>query len=270
MGFMEVTKVLIIPDIHGRTFWKEAVEQFLKEDILAQDRLIVFLGDYFDPYPKEHINQDDAIKNFRQIIKFKQECNGAAVHLLIGNHDMHYISSSFGHCSRYDYRKAPQIKKLFKLYEDMFEIAVGVNSGGKYVILSHAGIQKNWVRDCLAYTPDDAHIVNYLNAEFDYVKKDEDSIFVHALDEFSIYRGNIFCKHGSVVWADTLEYFNKDTEIYGDFQIFGHTQSTKPYVSGGFNFACLDCHEAFILEDGIIKYMNGEPVEIIDEKAKEE
>ena len=36
-------KILIIPDVHGRSFWKKAVET-------GDYEKVVFLGDYADPY----------------------------------------------------------------------------------------------------------------------------------------------------------------------------------------------------------------------------
>ena len=41
-------RIMVIPDVHGRLFWKEPVLKYL--DVV--DR-IVFLGDYLDPYPNE-------------------------------------------------------------------------------------------------------------------------------------------------------------------------------------------------------------------------
>ena len=58
--------ILIIPDIHGRSFWKKAVD----ENMDKVDK-IIFLGDYLDPYPWENITRKEAISNFDDIIKFK-------------------------------------------------------------------------------------------------------------------------------------------------------------------------------------------------------
>ena len=58
-------KILIIPDVHGRDFWKEPVKQELKNN----ETSIVFLGDYLDPY--SNIENNDLIENFIQIIKLK-------------------------------------------------------------------------------------------------------------------------------------------------------------------------------------------------------
>ena len=45
-----MNKILVISDIHGRLFWKEAVEKY-KDEV---DR-IIFLGDYLDRYENEDI-----------------------------------------------------------------------------------------------------------------------------------------------------------------------------------------------------------------------
>ena len=62
-------KTLIIPDVHGRIFWKTPAEEFLKNN---SERKIVFLGDYLDPYKGEGISQERAINNFSDIIEFKK------------------------------------------------------------------------------------------------------------------------------------------------------------------------------------------------------
>ena len=52
--------ILVIPDIHGRSFWKEAVNNW--------EGLIIFLGDYLDIYPDEGISKKEAIRNFEEIL----------------------------------------------------------------------------------------------------------------------------------------------------------------------------------------------------------
>ena len=77
--------ILIIPDIHGRNFWKKAVEE--NKDKVDK---IILLGDYLDPYPWEGITRKEAISNFQEIIDFKSE-NRDKVVLFVGNHDLAYI-----------------------------------------------------------------------------------------------------------------------------------------------------------------------------------
>ena len=63
---MKNVHTLLIPDIHGRIFWKEAIEYYSKEKY--PNLVIVFLGDYVDPYDFEGITRKDAIDNFKEII----------------------------------------------------------------------------------------------------------------------------------------------------------------------------------------------------------
>ena len=42
--------MIIIPDIHGHTFWKEAIAKRRK------DEMVIFLGDYLDPHNSSKTN----------------------------------------------------------------------------------------------------------------------------------------------------------------------------------------------------------------------
>ena len=48
-----MNKVLILPDIHGRQFWKKPCENIDNYD------KVVFLGDYLDPYNFEFISVEE-------------------------------------------------------------------------------------------------------------------------------------------------------------------------------------------------------------------
>lgn len=82
-------KVLIIPDVHGREFWREPVKYVLENT----DAHIVFLGDYLDCYPYEFENgfdfKEHAISNFSEIISLKKE-NQGRITLLLGNHKVKF------------------------------------------------------------------------------------------------------------------------------------------------------------------------------------
>ncbi len=71
--------VLVLPDVHGRKFWKKPCENIENYD------KVVFLGDYFDPYDFEKISVVDCIENFNEILELKRN-NMDKVILLIGNH----------------------------------------------------------------------------------------------------------------------------------------------------------------------------------------
>lgn len=76
-----MTNILVLPDIHGRTFWKEPLKYKDKFDH------IIFLGDYFDPYPSEGITPEEAVNNFKEILKiFTEDEIYGKVEFLLGNH----------------------------------------------------------------------------------------------------------------------------------------------------------------------------------------
>ena len=75
-------KVLtIIPDVHGRSFWRRAVQD------APEDGTVIFLGDYLDPYPWEEITPGDATRMLQEIIALKMARPDRVV-LILGNHDM--------------------------------------------------------------------------------------------------------------------------------------------------------------------------------------
>ena len=67
-------KTIVIGDIHGRTIWKQIVRHNTFDKV-------VFEGDYFDSFD---ISVKDQLKNFNEIIKFKERFPDKVV-LLIGN-----------------------------------------------------------------------------------------------------------------------------------------------------------------------------------------
>lgn len=53
---MGASKIIIIPDLHGREFWRGAVT------VLGEDTHVVFLCDYMDPYEDDWIFWSDAFQ----------------------------------------------------------------------------------------------------------------------------------------------------------------------------------------------------------------
>lgn len=84
-------KILVVPDIHGETFWKEPILKYIEQ----VDR-IIFLGDYLDPYPEEgkEYPPQGIFDNLMDIIDIKRDHMDKVV-LLKGNHDQHYASETF-------------------------------------------------------------------------------------------------------------------------------------------------------------------------------
>lgn len=221
-----MSKILIVPDVHGRKFWHKA-----KEMINSVDK-VVFLGDYLDPYPWECISRLDTIKEFEEIIKFKND-NPDKVVLLLGNHDCAYCFD-FGSASRYDYENEFEIKNLFSTNIGLFRLYF---REGNY-LFTHAGITRDWLR---TYLPE------YDIERFTTLTTKE---LVPFLWKVSFLRGGNQ-DTGSIVWSDVEEGDREDTY----YQIFGHTQlESEPIITD--KWACLDVRRCFLLDTktGEIKY----------------
>ena len=77
-----MTKILVIPDVHGRTFWKESCNNW--------EGKIIFLGDYHDPYGEyvdEEPNKAESLTNLRELAAFVENRRKISdVICLLGNH----------------------------------------------------------------------------------------------------------------------------------------------------------------------------------------
>ena len=224
-------KILIIPDVHGRTFWKDAVEKYGEEC----DK-IVFLGDYLDPYPWEFITRKMAIENFKEIITYKKD-NQDKVVLLLGNHDLPYYDRNFLSRCRYDSSNAFKIKQNFGRNRSLFQLAYEVDLD-KHYLFTHAGVIKSWYEK-------HHELIGELTVE-NLNRLKTTPAGIRALCDVSRERGG-YGWIGSMVWSDILEKGDEE-DLDGIYQIFGHTQqNAHPIIT--MTWACLDCRKAFILDD---------------------
>lgn len=243
-------KILIIPDVHGRDFWKDAVKG-------REDWNIVFLGDYTDPYEGyEDITKEQCFNSLNEIIAFKKE-HKDNVTLLIGNHDLSYLDSRMPKC-RTDRARYYDIFNIFKENLDLFDLCHEVNINGIRYIFSHSGIIPEWLRKHEEEPISLDNVVQFLNDKF---HNDLEDCITWLLD-ISYFRGGA-SEFGSCVWGDSRElyYYYKGLEHYevipDSYQIVGHTLQYNPLITD--NFACLDCKKAFIL------YNNGDIKEVENE-----
>lgn len=223
--------VLIVPDVHGRTFWKEPAEAFPGH--------IVFLGDYTDPYPSEHILPVEALLNMAEILQFAREHVGRTT-LLLGNHDLHYISRDFrliAQGSRYSYDHQDEYAALFRDNRFLFQLAQTWQYDGVKVLFSHAGVLKGWWKRHPSLLP--SLDMARLNALLDSREG------ARALADVGRLRGGMQ-PYGSMVWADVDET-DAAEPIEGIFQIFGHSKMDGPQHGAG--YACLDCSKTFLLSE---------------------
>ena len=236
-------QILILPDVHGRAFYKPVLED--------KESKIVFLGDYLDPYPNEGVSVEEAIANLEEILEFKKQ-NKDRVVLLLGNHDCGYIWPDVCE-SRRSYKYYNDIKAMFKNDMDLFDLAFEWKANKKRYLLSHAGVHKVWfdfVHDITSgkFPENYDNVANYLNN----LLRIDDSKLSDFLGVYSYYRGWGGAPFGSCVWADVREWSDenniKDDKVLPYYQIFGHTQLIKdPIIKD--RFACIDCRKIFTLEE---------------------
>lgn len=235
--------MIIIPDIHGRIFWKKPVEENLGKEY------ILFLGDYLDPYYYEDVPPEEVFPRFMEILALKQE-HPDDIMLLLGNHDLHYVNGAL-QGGRYDYLHGVRNKKAFSDNARLFQLTYEIVIHGQRYLFSHAGIHAGWIQKYKAYLggAEPEEIGRTLN-EYWWNNGHWPRLFTILKDIPYSRFGN--CRYGSPVWADIKDWQDDPEELPGIYQIFGHSQQeTDPVI--GRHFASLDCRKAFRLtNDGII------------------
>jgi len=208
-----MTKILVVPDVHGREFWKEPCQQWQGS--------IVFLGDYHDPYPFQ-VSQSKSLENLKELVEFYEE-NKDRVTCLLGNHCGNYlIRHRFA--DREDRHHYNEIKNLIERLEP--KICLQIDK----VLFSHSGILLDWLAD------------NNITLE-DVKTMDLDNV---ALRDISPMRGGYGCDVGGPLWGDVREYAIND-HIPNIYQIFGHTQlKDNPIIKD--DYADLDNRQCYIVD----------------------
>lgn len=238
-------KILVIPDIHGRDFWKEPIKYKNQFDH------IIFLGDYFDPYPQENITPKDAIDNFDELINsFTIEDLEDKVEFLIGNHDAHYIIPECPKATRYSIKYSKDISDRLIHLQNIEQLVINtwITQNTTTYLFTHAGINYSWYKK----------YPSICNNKFPGVlewRREVESEFWTDICQIGYCRGGEYGITGGPLWSDIVEMLGspKFTDYY---QIFGHSQCSNPIFSKPIKdneqFACLDCKKSFIIEDNNI------------------
>lgn len=195
--------IVVIGDIHGLTRWAEVVKQH-------EGSCFVFLGDYCDPYEK--MDSDGLLDNFKAIIQLKRE-HPDDVMLLLGNHDMHYLTDDIPHSTRYDTEIAPIMKHILERNRELFLYAWQYGN----ILFTHAGISDQWFhRDFKGDDGGEHSIAEQLNNSTPEQFK--------AMCQVGIWRGgkDMF---GGIFWADIYDTERKPLKGYAQF--VGHNRVDK-------------------------------------------
>ena len=131
-------KRVIIGDPHGR--W-EAVKRIYDKE---QPDEVIILGDYFDSFNIDAYTQREAYENIIKLRKEHLNKYHKGFHMLIGNHDMHYMDEKFGRCSGWNPLTASQAGyPLCRDWDNEILKMIFVDEINK-TIYSHAGVSMNW------------------------------------------------------------------------------------------------------------------------------
>lgn len=256
---MKDVKVLLVPDVHGRKFWKESVLDVLENYPEAK---VVFLGDYLDPYVnyEEDVTKKGAFDMFKDEILPLKEKYPTRITLLVGNHDLGYYNSNICEC-RSDRIRREEITKLFIENWENFCLIDDAVINDKHFIFSHAGIHKAYAEYCFGKEINEYNVKDFFNNAF----LTENYGIMDSLGTYSHYRGWGGYDYGSLVWADVREWAKKvdgKAILEGDYgyQIFGHTRLDDEYIGKPLvtdKFAMIDCRATFYLDsDGKIRRWN--------------
>ncbi len=236
--------ILIFPDIHGRTFWQQAVSDVLHEIIVPDD--YVFLGDYLDPYTSQ-VAQAEAIINFNKLLALWQFMPHQELaedydkgHMLIGNHDFKYMNDTFARRAGGDKTMRSfyyQVKGIFTDLHDLLHLAYETTVNGRRFLFTHAGVNRDWYAR-------HADLIGELTAD-NLNKLPDTKEGVEALCDIGWRRGGP-CDTGGMLWADVDD--NDDNPDGIDYQIFSHSQQPKDPIIND-RFAMLDCRRTFVLDD---------------------
>lgn len=242
---------IIIPDVHGRSFWKDAIP-YVKGGTPC-----IFLGDYIDPYEFENISSLDSYNNLHEILAFAREYRDR-VTLLLGNHDLSYLGDPMGiwsvFANRFCYEYADIISEDLNDNIDLLSLCTSRVIGSKQFLFSHAGIHPVWLAWCNlldddALAQDASRLAERINSLFrQSFYAGERTAFMEALAMVSSFRGGD-APIGSMVWADADEFADVNRTYT---QIFGHTMqlddsgNSAPLRIG--NNICVDCQCCFYLD----------------------
>lgn len=254
--------ITIIPDVHGRTFWKEAVTGL-------ESTHVVFLGDYLDPYrpsifddypivEEDDLSPEAVIENFKEILELKKSAPDR-VTLLLGNHDCEYLYGTNVCDCRCDDTNYDLIQELFRENKDLFQLAAETYRGGKHFVLVHAGICIEWMNRHVKgwNTKNLVEKLNQLNAEALRTEFPEETSFAEALSEADEWRGG-YSEYASPIWIDA-EALNEGHQLCDIIQIVGHTAiwlKDEPAITKNVVYA--DCKKPLVLgARGCLRFMDG-------------
>lgn len=232
-------KTVVIGDLHGSNVWQNIIDYNLP-------KRVIFLGDYFDSFDISPIEQ---LKNFRNIVSYKNMNSDVEVVMLVGNHDHHYLPY-IGNSNTSGYNAAFALQFGEELMKADLKMAYEFDN----YLFSHAGVSHTFYTKYFQDEEDIKEVADNINALFHYKPK----AFCFADNYLDPYGDDIF---QSPIWIRPLSLIkdNRNSFLKHNYiQIFGHTQMRNVDVKGastGGKYFCIDTlqtsGEYMIIDKGI-------------------
>lgn len=243
-----ITKVLVIGDVHGRDSWEKPCELLIEK----VDH-IVFLGDYVDT--REGISPAEQKYNLQNIIAFANKYSNK-VHLLLGNHDLHYMfdrldfrGSGYEPYARWDYLE------LYRTYE--FKMCVEIND----IIFVHAGITSEWYDEWAWKIIEKATDFNMPVENMSDILNVGLKLYPLSYTWVGSLRGGLD-PTGGPTWADYKELVS--SPIVNRTQVVGHTQVDEVHIVDSFHNSKLVFCDTGLEEFPVLEITSDKVFELTD------
>ena len=231
-------KRITIGDPHGR--WNAFKLIYDKE----QPDEVVVVGDYFDSFNIDSYTQRECYDNIINLRKEHLKKFGRGFHMLIGNHDMHYMDESFGRCSGWNYVTYSQAAyPLCRDWDKGILQIVFIDEINK-TIYSHAGVTMNWFQQWI--NSNNLADINTIETKvFQFTYKNGGDYYGSSSWNSPLWvRPEGLAKSPYTEWADG----NGITWS----QVFGHTEPNTPYhwIDASGEFWGIDCiNKGYLVEE---------------------
>lgn len=209
---------------------------------------VIILGDYCDSFS---LKPKDIEYCFNELLKLKSNHKCGEFHLLIGNHDLHYMLTSENYSGKKFLTESMMHEVLMQSWDNKILEPYIVDEKNK-TIYSHAGITKTW---CNIWDHKLGDEVNLDSLRFTFG------------DTFDCY-GN--CPENGFVWVRPSSLYDDMLDEYK--QVVGHTVTQKPIIIGkGESFIDFNDSDK-VNSDGLIFILDTLPfwymIEILDDNGK--